>query len=333
MHLINTLVKGNGEIRVRFLEHHVHAKADAFLLTAQDENGTEVLLIDGGWQTGETLCDMLKLRREMLAKANLLSEENNADYKMEISLLVSHFHIDHVEAMITEIIPCPYFSVKHVYYPPESELKNNKRYPITHNGDIEHRPRLMAALETYQKQAVHHEYAFAQEETVPFGPGKMRMMMSLDDWGTEALSQYAEKLYFATKPEEVQVKVGIPIVNANCLWMQLIAFDKKVLFTSDTMKRRWDADDEAMDRFMRRHGDSLVSDIVKYPHHGVLRNEAWPNVQKLLKTTDPAHCVVLTGSKGHEESGPYLTENQIPWVDLNDGTVTFSLTEKGLERL
>lgn len=54
----------------------------------------------------------------------------------------------------------------------------------------------------------------------------------------------------------------------------------KMLFTSDTMKRRRDVNDEAMDRFMQRHGDSLASDIVKYLYHGMLRNEACPAAQQ-----------------------------------------------------
>ena len=329
--IINSLVRGADEMQIRFLAHQEHAKSDAFILTVRSQEGTLVYLQDGGWTQCHQLDGLLTLRRNMLLAADLADQLDNPAYKMEITLLISHFHIDHVQGLAESIIPCPYLHVRAAYCPACSCLAQNTLYPDTNNGDAEWRPRVFAALKAHQPQAKIIEVPFGEMRELPFHAGRLTVMMPEEDWGEEKLSAYAAKLYFTTRPTELRAKVGVPIVNANCLWARAEMHGKVLLLTGDTMKRSWEADDESMDRVMALYGDFLQADILKYPHHGTKRSPAWPNVQRLLKNT-PGACVVLTGNQGFAESGPYLTENNVPWVDVRQGTVAFTFSADGVTR-
>ena len=39
--------------------------------------------------------------------------------------------------------------------------------------------------------------------------------------------------------------------------------------------------------------------------------------------------VVLTGHDGYNQAGKYLSENNVPWMDLREGTLTFTITKDG----
>lgn len=326
--IINHLVCGADEMQVRFLAHQEHEKSDAFILTIRSQEGMLVYLQDGGWTQCHQIDGLMDLRREMLLAAGLADKIGDPEYQLELTLLISHFHIDHVQALAEAIIPCPYLHVRAAYCPACSCLAQSTLYPDTNNGDAEWRPRVFSALQQHQPEAEIIEVPFGETRELPFHAGRLTVMMPEEDWGKEKLSDYAAELYFHDKPDQLHAKIGVPIVNANCLWARAELHGRVLLLTGDAMKRRWDADDESMDRVLQKYGDFLRADIVKYPHHGTKRNPAWKNVQKLLKTA-PDACVVLSGNNGFSQSGPYLTENGVPWVDVRQGTVTFTIDAHG----
>ena len=328
---INHKICGAPEMRAIFTHHDEHPKSDAFILTSRTENGTLVFLQDGGFDICHQIDGLLALRMEMLTALGLAHEAENPEYQLDITLLISHFHVDHVEALFTSILPSPFLHVNAAYYPACSKLAENPKYATTKNGDANWRPRVMEALRTYHPEAPLYEIPFGETREVPFGAGRMTVLMPKEDWGDPELTEYAADLYFADKPEERIERTGIPVVNANCLWVRAEMAGRVLLLTGDTMKRCWDVHDESMDRVMETYGSFLEADVIKYPHHGMKRDEAWPNVQKLLRKADDA-CVVLTGGKAFEQSGPYLTENNIPWLDVRGGTLTLTFSEKGITK-
>ena len=102
-----------------------------------------------------------------------------------------------------------------------------------------------------------------------------------------------------------------------------------MLFTGDIMKKKSDREDEPMDRMIAHYGaETLRSDIVKYPHHGISRNPAAKPVSQLL--LKEGGVVVLTTKGAREKAGQMLAIYDAAFVTTEDGTQTFTMTAESV---
>lgn len=328
---VNTFGKGEPLVSLSFLEHPSAEKSDGFVLTARTEKELEVWLSDGGLATKESYKQILQLRRELLKAGGLEAEENNPKYKLEVTYLVSHFHIDHMNEGIYYILPSPFIRVKRVYYPHISVYAQDTNHNENCNGDKGIRTRFMLSQKAYQPLAEMIELPFNDCRTLPFGAGKITLMMPDRDWGTpESLQQLAMFYRYDEMTEEKRRDAKpVQVVNSNCVLARIEYAGRSMLLTGDAMKKSAEYDDEPFDRIVHQYGNKMRADIVKYPHHGQARNPAWKVIRDHMLIPGPDAMVVLTGNDGYNQAGKFLAENDVPWMDIREKTLTFTITEDG----
>lgn len=329
---VNALGKGTPCVSLSFLAHPAKDKSDGFILTSRTEKKLEVWVSDGGFATGETLSELLSLRKQLLKAGGFEKEINNPRCKLEVTYLVSHFHIDHINEGIYHILPSPFIRVKQVYFPHISVYAQDRDHILERNGDIGLRSRFMLSQRAYQPLADMMDMPFGACRTVPFGEGSITLMMPDIDWGAPEYRKRLAEMYDITAPEELAKATPVQVINSNCLIARIEYAGRSMLLTGDAMKKTFEFDDEPFDRLVSQYGDTLKSDIVKYPHHGQARNPAWKTVRDKLLIPSPDAMVVLTGHNAHTHAAPYLTENNVPWVDLREKTHTFTITPDGMIR-
>lgn len=328
---VNAFGKGEAQVRLSFLGHDKKEKSDAFIITSRTPAGLEVWLSDGGFATGETLEIVLALRRELLRAGGLEKEESNARYKLEVTLLVSHFHIDHVNECIYHLLPSPYIRVRRIIYPHISAYAKDTDHDENCNGDKGIRTRFMLSQRAYQPLAEMMVMNFGEKRTVPFGEGQITLMMPDRDWGTPENAREIGRIYGHSAMSEEKRRQALPVqtINSNCILARIDFASRRLLLTGDAMKKNFDCDDEPLDLLVKQYGGELRADVVKYPHHGQARNPAWAVVRDHMLIPGPDAMVVLTGHDGCNQGGKYLTENGLPWLDLREGTLNFTVTDKG----
>lgn len=327
---VNTFGKGEAQVSLSFLEHPSQEKSDGFILTARTEKTLEVWISDGGFATGESLAQILDLRKKLMEKGGLLREIDNPRYKLEVTYLVSHFHIDHINEGIFHILPCPFIHVKRVYYPHISVYAQDTNHDENSNGDIGLRTRFMLSQKAYQPLADMVDMDFDVCRTVPFGAGKITLMMPDCDWGTEENRLKVADFYEHAEMTEEKRRKAMPVqvVNSNCLCARIEFANRSMLLTGDAMKKT-ERDGEPFDLLVKQYAHLMRADIVKYPHHGQARNPAWKVIRDHMLIPSPDAMVVLTGHKGCEQAGKFLTANDMLWMDINEKTLTFTITKGG----
>ncbi len=328
---VNALAGGTPEVQCTFVAHPAEKKSDGFVLKFIDQQGMDVYAVDGGLSLGDTLRALLALRRSILTQAGLEKELGNRRYKLEVSLLVSHYHIDHVNELVSNIIPArKYLQIRHLYAPDVSVLCGSTQCNQLRNGDLTNRPRVLQAMRCYQPGFTEHCIPFGQTLDVKVRCGEMRLFAPHCDWGAPRQTQLMVEQYMQNGHPEQQIPVKA--INNNSMWVKLSYAGHSLLLTGDTTKRLTDRSDEAVDTMIAHYGEQLRSDIVKYPHHGVKREGCAGPIDEHLLRHGPDACVVLTGTDGPNDGGKLLNERGIRWVDLNRGDVTFSLTDRGISR-
>ena len=328
---VNGFGKGTPHVSLSFLKHPFEAKSDGFILTARTGKELEVWVSDGGLALQESLGEILSLRRQLLAAGGLSAEENNPKYKLEITYLVSHFHIDHVNEGVFHILPSPFIYVKRAYYPHISVYAQDTNHDEISNGDKGHRPRFICSQKAYQPLAEMIELPFKHCRTVPFGEGSVTLMMPDVDWGLPEYRSLIWNYYgYEEMTEEKRSKsMPIQVINSNCVLARIDYASRSMLLTGDAMKRTYEHEDEPFDRLLTQYGDQLRADIVKYPHHGQGRNPAWKTIRDKMLIPSEDAMVVLTGHDGCNQAGKLLSENNVPWMDIREGTLTFTITKDG----
>ena len=331
---VNSLVKGAPEMRVVFLERLSDKKSDAFYIMCTDETGMELYLVDGGLATGKCMLELVNLRKEILKQAGLSSENKNKNYKLDVNLLISHFHSDHVRELSSSLIAHKFLRMQSCYYPAPTVLDQSGKYDNSKNSDLDERLSVLSTLKRCWPDAEQHEIGFGDTCTVPISVGELRLFASDMDWGTPENALYAEKVYYPDDAAARRADMPVAVVNCNCLWMRFAYAGHSVLFTGDTMKKKTNVHDEPLDRFIAYYGsDALKSDIIKYPHHGLSRNPAAAPIKEHLITDHELACCILTGHKAGETAGAALDKVGVKWDDLDSGSVVYSLTESGIEKL
>ena len=326
---VNDLIHGEDQLKITFLECRHPEKSDAFFIMYLSEKGLDIILHDGGMDDNKTYEALKDLRREILDQAGVTGDEANK-YKLRLRSVISHFHGDHTYAMDGTILRMKhFFHFTDAYLPPITSLVTGV-YNDDSNGDRWERVRYMHSIETFQPQANIHILEYGQSLIVPTDIGEIRLFAPPFDWGENEERLRMFEVFYGYKKEVFVRPDAIPIcvVNANSICMRVALGDHSFLFTGDIEKRIAIREDEPLDVMVAHHGaEALKSDIIKYPHHGQQRNAAAKVIQRKLITDKPEAICILTASDGWEQAGFELTKRNMPWMDLRNGSILYTVKD------
>ena len=252
-------------------------KADAFVF----EYCGELYLIDGGIYEATYVFDyLLAIRKRFLRDHAALVDDPSC--KLRVNWIISHYHSDHVGAVIEKMIPNPFFELGDVYSPPDSEIAEIYQMK-DRDGDYNMRPLLKAALSKLTAPAYTvHDIGFGVENrfTVSTQSGigrevKFTFLPPPFDFGEKWYMDYTVDLY-QTKTGGLE-RLPVTTVNSASVWVLAEFAGKKILFTGDTTKREKHMYSEGLDFMMEAYADEIGKlDVLKYVHHGYARNHALP---------------------------------------------------------
>ena len=332
---VNQLVTGENEMRVVFLKRIDKNKSDAFYILNTTPQGLEVFLIDGGRSNKHCRDELLDLRADILTRAGLAEEINKSGHVLEIKVILSHFHGDHVNELLDNIAKIsPRIRLTGLYFPAATALTRDGTYKNDANDDLLKRYKVLTTVNTFhRKYCPQYEVPFGETMDVPSLLGNIRLYASPVDWGAGEYVKWMEDYHFAAKPQNIHSGMATEVINGNCLWMRVEYAGHSVLFTGDTNKKFENRDDEALDLFIARYGEELRSDIVKFPHHGRGRDAACKPCKAHLMTSDPLAACILSGVDGPELAGKVLDTLNVPWYDLNTSDVAYVIKDSGMEKV
>lgn len=332
---VNRLVTGDNEMRVVFLQRVDSNKSDAFYILNTTPQGLEIFLIDGGRSNKRCRDELLSLRSEILTRAGLADEIPGSGYVLDIKVIISHFHGDHVNELLDNIAPYSHkIRLNGIYFPAATGLTRDGTYNNDANDDIMKRYKTLYAVRVHhRKYCPEHEVPFGETMDISSTLGAFRLYASPVDWGVGEHLQWMEACHFAAKPQNIYNGMATEVLNGNCLWLRAEYAGHSVLFTGDTNKKFADRTDESFDLFLGKYGEELRSDIVKFPHHGRGRDAACAPCKAHLMTNDPMAECVLSGVDGPDLAGKVLTELQVPWDELNTHDVVYVIRENGMEKI
>ena len=326
---VNDLIHGESQLKVTFLEIRDEEKSDAFFIAYLSEKGLDIILHDGGMDDNKTYESLLDLRNEILDKAGI-AEEDKAKYKLRLRNVVSHFHADHTYALDRCIFKKKkYFHFTEAYLPPITSLVTGV-YNDEMNGDLRERVAYMSIIGAYQPQCQVRILNYGESLTIPTDIGEVRVFAPPFDWGENDDRLRMFETFYGYKKEVFVRPDAIPIcvLNANSILMRVSLDDYSFLFTGDIEKRISNRSDEPLDVMIDHHGaDVLKSDIIKYPHHGQQRNAAARVIKNRLISDKPEALSILTASDGWEQAGFELTKREMPWLDLRQGSILYTVKD------
>lgn len=286
----NNFAPRDGILRLHCLPHEDEfSRADSFLL----ELDGMLWLIDGGMKGSRTTLEHLAALRESYLAASGLSGGDAPPLLLD--WVVSHFHIDHVGAMISELLPAEFISLGNLYLPPRSAyISPPGNQGSGHNGGEKLRSRVVAALEKYGsggERIVNTDFGAGNVLgfTDPTGRLKFTLYPTPFDGGVGERLEYMINGYYGG--DATHKNVPVAAVNSNCLWLRAAYGETRFLFTGDLMKREPGLDNEALDEMMRAYASDIGRiDVIKYPHHGCLRDAA----ARHMLSFRPRHIVMTS---------------------------------------
>ncbi len=296
----------DGVLRFYSVSHNRQfKKADCFVLTY---NG-EVWLIDGG-VSGSThaLGFLLELRRKLYSK----NKQNffDTDAKLKVNIFISHFHGDHVDALIESVLPSPYIDIGKVFCSQPSYADEKFSDPLK-NGDFHQRRILRSILDSNHPNHTFTEIPFGAENVTSFTTETdseyevaFTLYPMLFSPAKESYLLHMFELYGADS-EGIKKHTYTYALNAASLWLHVRHKENTFLFTGDSMKRREDSTDESCDLMHSTYRDKIGEvTVLKYVHHGYVRDAAAHlmasfNPKYLLETSE-----LSTGCKAVAERYP-----------------------------
>jgi len=327
----NDLLRGEDQLKVIFLDKIHEEKSDCFILMYLSQNGLDVILHDGGFDDGHSYTALGNLRREILEKAGV-PKEDQSKYRLNLKLVISHFHTDHVQGLNGMILKAnKRFAVTEAYIPQATCLPLGI-YDDDENSDQRERVVFLSMMEKYHPEAMIRVLDWGETCLVPTEIGKVQLFAQTEDWGKEEkLKLFTVDYGYKGRYNEGEA-IPICVLNANCLWMRAALEDHSFLFTGDVEKRISVRRDEPLDNFVTAYGEELRSDIIKYPHHGQMRTAAAGSIKRSLITQKEEAICILTASDGWEDAGYALTKLSMPWLDLEKGSIFFTVKDGKLTR-
>lgn len=274
----NDFAANDDTLRVHFIGHPSYeGKSDAFLI----EYGKELYLVDGGFSTvTDTRAYLHALRESLLCDHPELVEDTSC--KLRLHWLLSHFHNDHSAAVIGQLIPDPFFEFGDLWLPPDATIHPDYTCP-GFDGDENMRPKLAAALAALSEpNYTIHNLSFGTTPQTVLSTRtegghelEITILPPTRDYGEEQYMKYYTEHY--SKGEKNRQSNPLSAVNNSCCWVLVRFGSRRFLFTGDTMKRSADLHDEGLDHMLEAYGGLIGKvDVVKYPHHGFVRENALP---------------------------------------------------------
>ena len=268
-------------------------KQDGFVFTYNNK----ILVLDGGAKnTGDdsVYTYLMNLRKSLLPEG---VDENNKDYKLKITSVISHFHTDHVSTYAYDIIPSPYIEIDEVYITQPSVFENTELYKICNpnyyvDGVIETKGRLkfQNMLREYSPDTQIVYVPFGETMQIKSVDGKIifDLFAPSEDWGTPENAEHLLDIYYdGGKKSNTATDFPKAVVNSNSMWMKVTFEERTMLFTGDVMKKAKNAYTPDSSNYAREPFDVMLSfyaekygedvfdtDIVKFPHHGQARHAA-----------------------------------------------------------
>lgn len=296
MFKISDTAKTDGVLRCVFPTLPDFVKSDGFMFVLD----RHMLIHDGGMPGS----------RDLLSRMLEVKEAVSPDAPMHVVWVLSHFHIDHVSAVLDTVMPDPGFIFDRIYTPSSCSLPEGTK----DNGDEKYRPRLAEALKRYQPSAAVTETGFADRGCGPvrfFFPdeGEHRAEITLYppdcDWADPSLiERVIVNGYFGGDANSP--RIGTCVINSASLWMKISYAGRRILFTGDCMKRTTEITDESFDRMLSLWADSVgdAPDLMKWPHHGMARDHAMEGVLSLHPKNILTTTLIETASKHTAKNRP-----------------------------
>ncbi len=268
-------------------------KQDGFVFNYKDE----IYILDGGHKsTGDdsVYTYLMNLRSNLLPEG---VDEDDENYKLKITVVISHFHTDHMNIYIHDIIPSPFIEIDRVYLTEQSVFEKTELYNICDpyyysDGAIETKGRLrfLSFLSEYSPETEIVYVPFGETMQIKSKDGNVifDLFAPSEDWGTPERAEHLLDIYYnGGKSSSTAGDFPKAVVNSNSMWLKVTYGERTMLFTGDVMKRAsnaWSADsanyaeepfDVMLSYYAEKCGNDVFDvDIVKFPHHGQVRAEA-----------------------------------------------------------
>lgn len=289
----NDFAPCDGKLRVYFVGHSEKVnKADAFVICYEKE----IYLIDGGHtDTYHGIEFLLGIRKEYLKKRRDLVYDT--DCKLRINVIVSHFHVDHVDALLESISTNSFIDFADVYIPEKGNMPE-EYMAVTRNCDKKYREPFMKAVEKHHPRAIVKEIGYGEENAFSIECGDMEIdfyPFPFDPCGQDYISYmceiYSTLVFSDASTAGVKAKASTFALNAGSLWVRFKLGDNTFLFTGDTMKRFEDCENEAVDIMMKTYSERIGKvTVLKYVHHGYARDTS----AKHMLALDPSYILLTT---------------------------------------
>ena len=170
----NDLIHGEDQLKVIFLDKIHKEKSDAFIILFLSDAGLDITLHDGGFDDGHTYKALRNLRSEILEKAGV-TDTDMGKYKLNIRLVISHFHTDHVQGLNGMILRNNRsFAISEVYAPPATCLPLGI-YDDSENSDVVERPDFLGMMRFYHPDTPIRILDYGDTCIIPTDIGEIRL--------------------------------------------------------------------------------------------------------------------------------------------------------------
>lgn len=283
---VNSFAPRNEEVTVFFKEVG-QRKSDGFAVV----NNGKVFVIDVGKRNEDRMIRFLASLRENWLGDKL--PEGDRPARLEITLIISHAHSDHMGALPL-LLSDGRFCVTKIYAPLRAHLAGDVP------GALPPLVRAEDSLEDWCRQLTEQGHTAASITRVPFGKpitlpmgsedAKLTIYPSMFDWSEDRPSEKEGVRYIFNNNPDTYKGIEIlgytnGILNGNSLWIKLTKGERTLLITGDQRST-----DEMLNAMISYYGEEEFScDVLKIPHHG---EENYPPY--LLSVAKPKIAVFTT---------------------------------------
>lgn len=322
---VNTLAPKCEEHVTVFFKKVIGSKSDGFAVI----NNGKVYVIDVGTKNDVELINFLiDLRCKWLGES-LAPNDNTA--KLELTVIVSHAHPDHMGALPI-LINDERFCITDIYAPERSRLS----YDVP--GMLAPLVRYESAFERICEGLAEKGHTANGITRIPYGTAyslssesddfALKIYPSHIDWSEDRPSDKEGFRFILTNksptykdhPENGYTN---GILNGNSLWVKVTKGPHTVLITGDQRPS-----DEMLGAMIRYYGESeFACDVLKIPHHGEKNYSPY-----LLSVANPGFTVFTTSiEKATPETVKLCEEMGCVNYYLCDGDLFLRIDKKEIE--